>query len=75
MKENSQVASDVLVIRMKKANKQKLKVKVICKQMDDVKAGYLDPQVFSQVLKLNKIKLPKEDFETVMTHTEVVVNG
>lgn len=55
------VKKDVDVQRVQKANKVKSRLKKICGQMDDLKTGLLDPDVFFQVLKLNKIDLSEQD--------------
>lgn len=43
--------------------------------MDDLKTGLLDPDVFFQVLKLNKIDLSEQDKTFLREKTEKNVNG
>ena len=50
-----EAVKNVDVKRVQKANKSKSRIKKICSQMDDIWSGLLDPDVFFQVLKLNKI--------------------
>lgn len=69
------VKKDVDVQRVQKANKVKSRIKKICGQMDDLKTGLLDPDVFFQVLKLNKIDLSEQDKTFLWEKTEKNVNG
>lgn len=69
------VKKDVDVQRVQKANKVKSWIKKICGQMDDLKTGLLDPDVFFQVLKLNKIDLSEQDKTFLREKTEKNVNG
>lgn len=69
------VKKDVDVQRVQKANKVKSRIKKICGQMDDLKTGLLDPDVFFQVLKLNKIDLSEQDKTFLREKTEKNVNG
>lgn len=52
---SSEAVKNIDVQRVQKANKTKARIKKICSQMDDLRSGLLDPDVFFQVLKLNKI--------------------
>lgn len=72
---SSEAVKNIDVQRVQKANKTKARIKKICAQMDDLRSGLLDPDVFFQVLKLNKIQLSEADIKFLKGRTEQNVNG
>lgn len=72
---SSEAVKNIDVKRVQKANKTKARIKKICAQMDDLRSGLLDPDVFFQVLKLNKIQLSEADIKFLKGRTEQNVNG
>lgn len=72
---SSEAVKNIDVQRVQKANKTKARIKKICAQMDDLRSGLLDPDVFFQVLKLNKIQLSETDIKFLKGRTEQNVNG